>query len=86
LRVAATDQNERAADLLERLLTDKAFRASFRKNPSAAARKYGLDELADELAGKGKALHTLEIRESRSSLAGMMMAAAAPFSEAISYL
>jgi hypothetical protein len=75
--VAATDQNERAADLLERLLTDKEFRASFRQNPAAAAKKFGLTDLAEELSGKGKALYTLEIRESRSSLAGMMMAAAA---------
>ena len=75
--MAATDRHDRAADLLERLLTDRAFRASFRQNPAAAAKKYGLDDLAEELSGKGKALYTLEIRESRSSLAGMMLAAAA---------
>ena len=71
------DQHDRAADLLERLLTDPKFRAAFRRNPAAAAKKYELDDLAEEFSAKGKAMYTLEIRESRSSLAGVMMAAAA---------
>ena len=71
------DESDRAADLLERLLTDARFRAAFRRDPAAAARKYELNDLADELSQKGRASETLEIRESRSSLAGVLMAAAA---------
>ena len=37
------DESDRAADLLERLLTDAKFRAAFRRNPAAVARKYELD-------------------------------------------
>jgi hypothetical protein len=65
------------ARLLERLLGDPAFRARFRSNPAAAAREAGFGDLADELAGRERPLQTLEIRESRSSVAGMMLAAAA---------
>ena len=54
-----------------------SFRADFRRDPASACREAGLDELAEEMSyGAGKAMHTLEIRESRSSLAGVMMAAA----------
>jgi putative modified peptide len=66
-----------AARLIERLLADPAFRARFRRDPAAACREAGLDELAEEMAvGAGKAMHTLDMRESKSSLAGVMMAAA----------
>jgi cell wall-associated NlpC family hydrolase len=66
-----------AARVIERLLADAAFRADFRRDPAAACREAGLDELAEEMSfGAGKAMHTLEVRESRSSLAGVMMAAA----------
>src|SRR3954447_14767909 len=66
-----------AARLIERLLTDPAFRSRFRKNPGAACREAGLDELADEMSlGAGNAMMTLDVRESKSSLAGVMMAAA----------
>jgi hypothetical protein len=65
------------ARLLERLLEDPGFRARFRSNPVAAAREAGFGDLADELAGGERPLQTLEIRESRSSVAGMMLAAAA---------
>jgi hypothetical protein len=76
LTVAATDADA-AARVIERLLADPAFRADFRRDPAAACREAGLDELAEEMAfGAGKAMQTLEIRESRSSLAGVMMAAA----------
>ena len=68
---------EVAAKLIERLLTDPAFRDEFRRNPAAACREAGLDELAEEMSlGAGKAMMTLDIRESKSSLAGVMMAAA----------
>lgn len=67
----------RAAELLERLLTDRAFRADFRADPAGLCRAFGLEDLAQELAGQVSGLQTLELRESRSSLAGVMMAAAA---------
>src|SRR5919107_335910 len=72
-----TDDADIAARVIERLLVDTAFRAEFRRDPEKACRDAGLDELAEYMAyGAGKAMHTLEIRESRSSLAGVMMAAA----------
>jgi hypothetical protein len=66
---------ERAAALLERLLSDPAYRARFRADPARACADEGLPEVAAEL-GRGRAMQTLEIRESRSSLAGVLMAAA----------
>lgn len=68
---------ERAAALLQRLITDPDYRAAFRRRPAEEARAFGLEELASGLDGSSKALQTLEIRESKSSLAGLMMAAAA---------
>ena len=73
----ATSEADIAAQLIERLLGDPKFRTEFRRDPAAACRKAGLDELADEMAmGAGKAMMTLDQRESKSSLAGVMMAAA----------
>ena len=73
----AATESEIAAQLIERLLADPAFRDRFRRDPAIACREAGLDELAEEMRlGGGKAMHTLDIRESRSSLAGVMMAAA----------
>ena len=73
----AATESDIAAKLIERLLADPAFRDRFRRNPAAACREAGLDSLADEMAiGAGKAMHTLDMRESRSSLAGVVMAAA----------
>ena len=65
------------ARLLERLLEDPGFRARFRSDPAAAAREAGLGELAADLAGAEAPFETLELRESRSSVAGMMLATAA---------
>src|SRR3712207_5833054 len=66
-----------AARLIERLLADPSFRARFRRDPVATCREAGLDQLAHEMSlGGGKAMHTLDVRESKSSLAGVMMAAA----------
>src|SRR3954466_8198975 len=66
-----------AAKLIERLLADPEFRARFRRDPASACREAGLEHLAQEMSvGAGKAMHTLDIRESKSSLAGVMMAAA----------
>src|SRR3954452_2674719 len=43
----------------------------------APCRYAGLEELAEEMSvGGAKAMHTLDMRESKSSLAGVMMAAA----------
>src|SRR5215471_7286168 len=73
----AASQADVAAKLIERLLSDPAFRARFRRDPAAACREAGLDELAQEMSiGAGKAMYTLDVRESKSSLAGVMMAAA----------
>jgi hypothetical protein len=68
---------EAAARVLERLLADAGFREHFRRNPVAASREEGLESLAQEMAtSSGKAMETLDDRESRSSLAGVFMAAA----------
>ncbi len=73
-----TDQEvELAGRLIERLLVDPEFRAEFRRDPSGACVAAGLPGLAGELGGSGKAMHTMELRESRSSLAGVVMAIAA---------
>src|SRR4051812_26102319 len=69
------DDHEGAARLLDRLLTDPVLRARFRNDPAAVARESQLDGLAGDF-GEGSAMQTLEARESRSSLAGVMMAAA----------
>ena len=73
----AAAESEIAAKLIERLLGDPAFRDRFRRDPVRACREAGLESLAAEMSlGGGKAMHTLDLRESRSSLAGVMMAAA----------
>src|SRR4051794_20257731 len=75
--MAASSEADVAAKLLERLLLDPAFRARFRRDPAGACREAGLDDLAEEMSlGAGKAMYTLDVRESKSSLAGVMMAAA----------
>src|SRR5882672_2461672 len=61
------------ARVLERLLEDPDFRARFRSDPAAAVREAGLGELAVELE-LGDPMQTLEPRESRSSLAGVLLA------------
>ena len=73
----ASTEADVAAKLIERLLSDPAFRARFRRDPAGACREAGLEELAQEMSlGAGKAMYTLDVRESKSSLAGVMMAAA----------
>src|SRR4051812_1032089 len=75
--MATSSEADVAAKLIERLLVDPAFRTRFRRDPAAACREAGLDELAEEMQlGAGKAMMTLDLRESKSSLAGVMMAAA----------
>src|SRR3954453_22606068 len=74
-----TTEADLAARIIERLLVDPTFRARFRRDPAGACRDAGLDRLAQEMSvggAGGQAFHTLDMRESRSSLAGVMMAAA----------
>jgi hypothetical protein len=75
--VKVADENELAARLADQLLADPALRAEFRRDPVAAARRAGLAGLAEELSAVGgDPLQTLALRESRSSLAGVAVAAA----------
>ena len=69
-------ESVRVGRLIERLLVDPVFRAEFRADPVGVCGGLGLEGLAAEL-GSGKAMYTLELRESRSSLAGVVMAVAA---------
>jgi hypothetical protein len=75
LDVSSPDQVERAAALLNRLMQDADFRARFRSDPAAGCSAHGLPELAEELSTDA-GMRTLDDRESRSSLAGVVMAAA----------
>jgi len=68
---------ERSAALIEQLLADPELRRRFRSDPAPVLRDHGLAGLAAGLPPGRKALMTLELRESRSSLAGAMVAAAA---------
>src|SRR3954468_3610029 len=61
--------------VLERLLREPDFRSRFRQDPVSAAQSAGLGRLAEELE-LGDPMETLEPRESRSSLAGLLLAAA----------
>ncbi len=72
-----TDELERSVELLERLLGDPQLRRRFRNDAATVLAEAGLPELAAGLGHGGRALMTLEMRESRSSLAGVMVAAAA---------
>lgn len=71
------DELTRSAELIERLLGDPQLRRRFRADPGAVLTESGLPGLATGLGHGPKALMTLELRESRSSLAGVMVAAAA---------
>jgi hypothetical protein len=68
--------NAAVGKLIERLLVDPEFRAGFRRDPAAACAAVGLPDLAAELAGSTTSMDTLTVRESRSSLAGVVMAVA----------
>ena len=71
------DETALAGRLIERLLVDPVFRGEFRRDPVGACVAAGLPGLAVELGGSGgSGMETLELRESRSSLAGVVMAAA----------
>ncbi len=73
----ASNEVGQSAALIERMLDDPALRGRFRADAAAVLREHGLHALAAGLPAGAKALHTLELRESRSSLAGAMVAAAA---------
>ena len=72
-----TDELQRSVELLEQLLGDPQLRRRFRTDAATVLTEAGLPELAAGLGHGGRALMTLEMRESRSSLAGVMVAAAA---------
>ena len=74
--MSESDRVDRAAELLERLLADADLRARFRAQPETACREAGFPDLAAEIAQMGGSLQTLDLRESRSSLVGVLMAAA----------
>jgi hypothetical protein len=74
-RGGTSGPDEAAARMIERVLSDSAFRARFRRDPVGAAREAGVEPL-EEAAAANPALETLELRESKSSLAGALMAAA----------
>ncbi len=66
-----------SAQLLQRLLEDPDFRARFERDPAATARGAGFESLARGIdADPERVFETLELRESRSSAAGFMIAAA----------
>ncbi len=67
--------SEQTADLLTRLLVDGEFRAAFRRDPQRVCRELALADLADALPAQA-GFQTLEIRESRSGLAGVLAALA----------
>ena len=64
--------------LLERLAGGRRVPRPLRGRPAGAARAAGFGRFADDLAAAdGQPLQALDVRESRSSLAGAMVAAAA---------
>jgi hypothetical protein len=70
------DERAAALSLLQGLVDDPALRARFRADPTAVAAEAGLPRVARELADRPDAPLALEVRESRSGLAGVLMAAA----------
>src|SRR5437868_2472378 len=70
----APRETDPALKLLRRVLEDPDYRARLRRDPDAALREEGVE--SENLAAD-KPMETLDIRESRSSLAGAFMAAAA---------
>ena len=69
---------QEAQVLLERLAEHPELRARFELDPAATAHALGLHRLAAELAADGgRPLQALDLRESRSSLGGAFLAAAA---------
>jgi cell wall-associated NlpC family hydrolase len=73
----SANELERSAELIERLLGEPELRRRFRTDAAGVLVEAGLPHLAAGLGHGERALMTLELRESRSSLAGVMVAAAA---------
>jgi hypothetical protein len=66
-----------ATRFVEQLLSDAALRTRFRRDPAGVLREAGLDQVAETFeADPDGWLQALEPRESRSNLAGALMAAA----------
>ena len=65
---------ERSAELIERLLGAPELRRRFRSDPATVLAEAGLPQLAAGLGERRKSMMTLELRESKSSLAGVVMA------------
>ena len=56
-------------------MTDPAFRARFRLDPAAASREAGLEAVANQFEAEAPPpLETVELRESRSNFAGVLLA------------
>ena len=75
--MSSAEETEQLTALIERLVVDPSFRGEFRRDPIEISQAYGLGELAEEFRAQGNGIHTLELRESKSSLAGVVMAIAA---------
>ncbi|HEX8157804.1 MAG TPA: NlpC/P60 family protein, partial [Solirubrobacteraceae bacterium] len=75
--MAGPGRHERTAALLEALLADPLQRTAFQRDPPKIYRDFDLPELAADLQIGIPGTLPLEPRESRSSLAGAMIAAAA---------
>jgi cell wall-associated NlpC family hydrolase len=73
----AADRAVDASALIERLLLDPSLRTRFRADPAGVCAELGMAELAAELGSSSRGVETIEVRESRSSLAGVIFAAAA---------
>jgi hypothetical protein len=67
---------ERLTELADRLACDPAFCGEFLRDPAGACRTHGLDEAAAAYMARSPRASVLEPRESRSSLAGALMAGA----------
>ena len=72
-----TEEHERAAELIAMLDARPVGPRLVPPRPAGMCREHGLDDVAAELAGRDGALESLDVRESRSSVAGVLLAAAA---------
>ncbi len=70
------DEHAAALRLLQGLVDDPELRARFRADPTGVAAEAGLPRVGRELADRANGPLGLEVRESRSGLAGVLMAAA----------
>jgi hypothetical protein len=74
----SAEETSQAAYLIQQLLDKPNLRAAFRRDATGTCRRLGLAALAPDFEAAPDAVAgTLEVRESRSSLVGVIMAAAA---------